>query len=297
MLLVSNRSPDKFYVDWWLMNHCSWHCSYCHDVIRAGNIALPYLKDCRRFVDQAQAHAQHLNKTAQIKFTGGEVTEWADFDELLAYAHGQGCETQFRTNANIERNRWVKLMQHTDLVSMGYHPGHTSTSQFLLAIASARRAGVTVMVEVNMLPEVFDKLEQLVAKIQKRWPEVSVNKSMRFQDPVNNTRPLEYTPIQQLKLMRQSGDLMWIDNENVEYTDYQTIVIEGRNSFKGWNCSAGVEQCVVDASGRVYRAHCRTNGFMGYLSDEQLFWHSEPMPCAVERCVNSFDVQATKSLS
>lgn len=297
MLLRSTRAQDKFYIDWWLMNHCSWHCSYCHDVLRAGNIALPYIKDCRRFVDQAQAHAQQLNKTAQIKFTGGEVTEWADFDQLLSYAHNQGCETQFRTNANISRARWIGLMKHTDLVSMGYHPGHTQTSQFLLAIANARKLGVTVMVEVNMMPEVFDELEALIATINRRWPEVSVNRAMRFQDPVSNTKPLEYTPIQQLKLMRQHGDLEWVSDSGSEFTDYQTLVLEERNKFKGWHCSAGVEQCVVDASGRVYRAHCRTNGFMGYLSDEQLVWNEEPMICANERCVNSFDILATKSLS
>lgn len=279
------------------MNHCSWHCSYCHDILRAGNITLPYIKDCRRFVDQAQAHAQKLNKTAQIKFTGGEVTEWVDFDELLRYAHNQGCETQFRTNANLDRLRWADLMQYTDLVSMGYHPGHTQTSQFLLAVKAAVELDVTVMIEVNMLPDVFEELEQLVDTIKTRWPQVHVNKAMRFQDPVKNTKPLNYTPIQQLKLIRQHGDLEWVNDGVSEFTDYQTIVLEGRNEFKGWQCSAGIEQCVVDASGRVYRAHCRTNGFMGYLSDEQLFWHEEPMTCAVERCANSFDIQATKSLS
>ena len=294
MQLASTRDPGKFYVDWWLMNHCSWHCDYCHDVLRSGNIALPYLRDCLRFIDTAQLWAQAQGKATRIKFTGGEVTEWADFDELLRYAHEHGCETEFRTNANIERNRWLELMKHTDLVSIGYHPQHSSKAQFLLAIDGAVDSGVDPMVDVNMLPQDFEALEALVELIQQRWPGIRVNKTLRFQDPISNTQPLEYTPLQELKLKRQFGDLRWSSGD---YTDYQDLVLEGTNKFRGWRCAAGIEQCVVDAWGKVFRGHCRMNGFMGNIADNNIEWPAEPTICNVDYCVNAFDIQATKTLS
>ena len=292
MQLTSTRAQNKFYVDWWLMNHCSWHCNYCHDVLRAGNIALPYIRDCERFVSSLHQHAQNQGKTPQIKFTGGEVTEWADFDQLLQYAHGQGCDTQFRTNASLDRARWLNLMQYTSLVSIGYHPKHTQQSQFLLALKSAVELGVTVMVEVNMLPEEFDELEQLVDYIKLKYPSVHVTKTMRFHDPISNSRPLDYTPIQLVKLKRQHGDLQW---DNGDLTDYQELLLEGRNRFQGWRCAVGVEQCVVDAWGRVYRGHCRQGGYMGKIS-EDLQWSTQPITCDLAQCSNSFDIQATKAL-
>jgi pyruvate-formate lyase-activating enzyme len=291
MQLRSTRDPNKFYVDWWLMNHCTWHCDYCHDVLRSGNIALPYLRDCLGFIDSAQLWAQAQGKTTRIKFTGGEVTEWADFDQLLKYAHSQGCETEFRTNANVERNRWLALMAHTDLVSIGYHPKHTSKAQFLLAIDGAVKLGVNPMIDVNMLPDEFDELEALVVYIKERWPTIRVNKAMRFHNPIANTRPLDYTPVQELKLKRQYGDLQW---DNGDYTDYQELLLDNANKFKGWACAAGTEQCVVDAWGRVYRGHCRMNGFMGNIA-EHITWPETLTVCNVDSCVNAFDIQATKT--
>jgi MoaA/NifB/PqqE/SkfB family radical SAM enzyme len=183
------------------------------------------------------------------------------------------------------------LMQWTSLVSIGYHPEHTQRSQFLLAVKSAVELGVTVMVEVNMVPDQFDELEQLVDYIKNKYPSVHVTKTMRFHDPISNSKPLDYTPIQLVKLKRQHGDLQW---DNGDFTNYQELLLEGRNKFKGWSCAAGTEQCVVDAWGRVYRGHCRQGGYLGKLSEE-FAWSTLPIVCDVDQCANSFDIQATKT--
>jgi hypothetical protein len=182
-------------------------------------------------------------------------------------------------------------MKSTSLVSIGYHPEHTSKTQFLLAIDGAQRLGVNPMVDVNMLPDKFDELEALVVYIQDRWPMIRVNKAMRFHNPIENTQPLDYTPIQELKLKRQYGDLQW---DNGDYTDYQEMILDDTNRFKDWSCAAGIEQCVVDAWGRVYRGHCRMNGFMGTIADT-IVWPDTPTHCKVDSCVNAFDIQATKT--
>lgn len=278
------------------MNHCSWACSYCNDIIRKGNIDLPYLNDCKQFIDHVSLFAVSQNKQPRIEFTGGEVTEWTDFLELLTYAHGQGCETQFRTNGNVDVTVWQQYLAVTNDLQLEYHPEHSSAAHFLLCVNRAVDAGVFVVVNMNMMKDSWAESEELCNKIQTKWPNLRVNKRMLFQDPVFNTRPLEYTALQAIKLKRQHGDIKITLGDDVEYTDYQTMMLEGTNTFKGWTCWAGVEQIIVDAWGRVYRGHCRQGGFMGNIKDKNVVWPTGPKLCTLDSCKNSFDILTTKSI-
>lgn len=295
-LVASTRRANIFYVNWWLMNHCSWACSYCNDIIRKGNIDLPYLNDCKQFIDHVSLFAASQNKQPRIEFTGGEVTEWTDFLELLTYAHGQGCETQFRTNGNVDVAVWQQYLAVTNDLQLEYHPEHSSAAHFLLCIGRAVDAGVAVTININMMKDSWNESEELCNKIQTKWPTLRVNKRMLFQDPVFNTQPLEYTALQTIKLKRQHGDIKITLGDDVEYTDYQTMVLEGTNTFKGWSCWAGVEQIIVDAWGRVYRGHCRQGGFMGNIKDKNVVWPTMPKLCTLDSCKNSFDILTTKSI-
>ena len=295
-LVASTRPQNIFYVNWWLMNHCSWACSYCNEIIRKGNIDLPYLLDCKRFIDEIVMFAAAQNKTVSIDFTGGEVTEWSDFGELLAYAHTQGCETQFRTNANLGLADWKRLLASATRVLIEYHPEHTSTAHFLMAVAAAYDSGVNIILNFNMLKDSWTASEDLYNKIQTKWPTKRINKRRLIEDPVFNTTPKDYTKEQTVQLKRQHGDIMITVADDVEYTDYQTLVLEGKNTFKGYECSMGLEQIVVDAWGRVYKGHCRQNGFMGNIKDKNIVWPKQATVCTLDHCRNSFDILSTKSI-
>lgn len=295
-LVASTRPLNIFYVNWWLMNHCSWACSYCNEIIRKGNIDLPYLLDCKRFIDDVVLFAAAQNKTASIDFTGGEVTEWSDFGELLAYAHEKRCETQFRTNANLGLVDWKKLLSFSTRVLVEYHPEHTSTAHLLMMLSTAVESGVSVVVNINMLKDSWTASEDLYTKILSKWPTIRINKRMLFEDPVFNTTPKDYTEEQTVQLKRQHGDIRITVADNIEYTDYQTLVLEGKNAFKGYECSMGLEQIVVDAWGRVYKGHCRQNGFIGNIKDKNIVWPTQTTVCSLEHCKNSFDILATKSI-
>jgi MoaA/NifB/PqqE/SkfB family radical SAM enzyme len=278
------------------MNHCSWACSYCNEIIRKGNIELPYLLDCKRFIDEIVLFSRSQNKTASIDFTGGEVTEWSDFGELLTYAHAQGCETQFRTNANVGLEDWKTLLSFATRVLIEYHPEHTSTAHFLMAVAAAHDSNADIIINLNMLKDSWAASEELHNKIQSKWPTIRINKRMLFEDPVFNTTPKDYTKEQTVQLKRQHGDIMITVDNDVEYTDYQTLVLEGKNIFTGYECWAGLEQIVVDAWGRVYKGHCRQNGFMGNIKDKNIVWPKQASVCGLDICRNSFDILATKSI-
>lgn len=292
----SIRPRDLFYIDWWLMNHCSWQCSYCHDIIRNGSAVLPYIRDCEEFLDQAGLQAQRRNLKLSVHFSGGEVTEWLDFDQLIDYAHRNGAQTSFRSHGHVDRSRWQDLMLSTDSVILEYHPEHSHSSTFLISVDSARKQGVHVQINVNMDQSTWDQTNELCELIEDKWPEISLHRKMLFDDPVFNTQPKNYSQEQIIFFRQQSKDLVFKDGEQETETDYQNLVLDGANSYKGWQCWAGLEQCIVDAWGRVYRGHCRHGGYMGNITNKDIQWPTQPIRCGVDFCRNSFDNQATKIL-
>ncbi len=277
------------------MNHNSHRASYQHELLHCGNIELPYLKDCQRFIDQVTLFAARQNKKVSIGFTGGEVTEWSDFDALLSYARNQHCMIRFTTNATAESSRLEHMLSLTDSVIIEVHPEFTSIGKILLLLAKINQWPIHVSVNINMMREHWDSMVELHDKILSRNPNVTVIKKMLFDDPIFNTTPQDYDQEQITMLKAQWGDIK-IENQGlVEYTDFQTMILENKNKFQGFQCNAGIEQIVVDAWGAVHRGHCRKNGFMGYLKDPELYWYDQPMTCKLPACVNHFDLQATKS--
>jgi organic radical activating enzyme len=293
MQVAATRPQGWLWVDWWLLNHCSWHCSYCPELLRTGSIPKPSLTQAQQFVSELVAYAEGRGLRARIKFTGGEPLEWASLEDLLGYAHAQGVSVGLRTNANASADRWAKVCPSLTDCEMGYHPEHTQTSVYLLNLDRALAQGVHVRCVFNMLPTRFEETEQLLNKIRAKYPSVSTERRMLFQDPAVNHQPMQYTETQQVKLVRQTGDIKITQGSMISYTDYPTMIADGANRFEGMTCSIGQEQMIVDAWGRVRRGHCGQGGSMGTIGGA-IIWPTDAVVCRKPSCDNAFDILATK---
>ena len=297
MRLTSTRPQAQFLVDWWLMNHCQYQCSYCADILRTGSIALPEYRDCVQAVNIVKAHCDQLGLQAQWHLTGGEVTEWPWLTDLLIEIKQAGGTTRIRSNASMGVEQWSTVCEYLDTVNLEYHPEFANPAHFLSVVSTARRKGVNVSVTVNMMQDRWTELESLISKINQLWPDQAVFRRMLFSDPVRNTQAGPYTDHQVAKLKRQTGPLMLtLADGSVEYTDCQTLVLEGKNQFRDWFCWSGVEQIIIDAYGRVFRGHCRQGGKLGTIS-EGFVIAKDPYQCVTFECRNSFDLDSTKSRS
>jgi organic radical activating enzyme len=254
---------------------------------------MPSLTPSLAFVDELVAYAASCGVKPRIKFTGGEPLEWTSLEDLLSYAHGQGVGVGLRTNANASADRWAKVCPSLTDCEMGYHPEHTQTSVYMLNLDRAVAQGVHVRAVFNMLPTRFEETEQVLDKIRKKYPQVSLERRMLFEDPAVNHVPMQYTETQQIKMIRQSGDIRITQDSMISYTDYPTMVSDGANRFEGMRCSIGLEQLIVDAWGRVARGHCRQGGHLGSIGGV-IKWPTEPVTCRKPSCDNAFDILATK---
>lgn len=233
-------------------------------------------------------------QTTDWYLTGGEVTEWPWLVDLLHHIQRNQGTVGIRTNCNVSLDAWRSMIHTLDRVNMEFHSEYTSTAHFMLCVNMARKQGVAVTITVSMKPDRWAELEQMIARITDQWPDQPVHRRMLFEDPAVNHRPMQYTPQQQLKLKRQAGPLLWTNHEGEsEYTDYQTLILEGKNRFRAQPCAVGLEQVIIDAWGRIYRSHCRVGGKIGQLGHD-IAWPVKPVDCPRDLCGNGFDIMATK---
>jgi len=293
MLVEATRTRGWFWVDWWLTNHCTWHCTYCPDILKSGSITQVSLKDAEQFITELAAYSQSLGLKPRIKLTGGEPTEWAPLEDLLRTAKQEGCYLSMRSNANVDRQRWIAVTAYLDDVEMNFHPEHTQTSVYMLNLDRALAQGLNVRAVFNMLPDRFEEIKELIAKVQSKYPQISIERRMLFADPAVNHQPLQYTEPQKVTMIRQSGDIRVTQGSMVSYTDYPTMISDGSNRFQDYDCKIGLEQLIVDAWGRVRRGHCGQGGSMGTIGGP-IIWPTQLLKCRRPSCDNAFDILATK---
>ena len=199
-----------------------------------------------------------------------------------------------RTNASMPITEWQRLISSVDSINIEVHSEHTPISHFMLCLHAAKKKNVNVSITVNMLPDRWQELEGVISKIQQIWPDQHVHRKMLFEDPAINKQPMQYQPEQKVKLKRQHGDLISVyEQGEEEFTDFQTLMLEGKNTFPGQQCMAGIEQLIIDAWGRIKRGHCGQGGLVGKLGIEFAGVQS-PVICKADACRNGFDITATK---
>ena len=255
---------------------------------------MPNIEHCLKFVDQVNDFANTLGKTCNYYFTGGEVTQWPWLVDLIKHIKTKNSKVRIRTNASMPIAEWQTLLDTVDSINLEVHSEHTPISHFMLCLHAAKKKNVDVNITVSMLPDRWQELEDTITKIKKMWPDQQVHRKMLFEDPAINKQPMEYKFEHAVKLKRQHGDLIYVnDTGEEEFSDFQTLVFEGKNTFPGQQCMAGVEQLIVDAWGRVKRGHCGQGGLVGKLGIEFTGVQNSVI-CKTDACRNGFDIQATK---
>jgi MoaA/NifB/PqqE/SkfB family radical SAM enzyme len=294
MKLRSTRDNNYLYIDWWLMNHCNYNCSYCPDILKNGSIDLPNIVDCKAAVDQINSFANTQGKKCHYYLTGGEVTQWPWLIDLVEHIKQKNNYVRMRTNVSMPITEWQRLISSVDSINIEVHSEHTPISHFMLCLHAAKKKNVNVSITVNMLPDRWQELEGVISKIQQIWPDQHVHRKMLFEDPAINKQPMQYQPEQKVKLKRQHGDLISVDEQGEEeFTDFQTLLFEGKNKFQNQTCQAGIEQLIIDAWGRIKRGHCGQGGLVGKLGIE-FAGVQNPVICKADACRNGFDITATK---
>lgn len=88
---------------------------------------------------------------------------------------------------------------------------------------------------------------------------------------------------------------VWTDDLQYSTTNSDILTSKRLNSFRGWNCFAGVDTLEIEIDGRVYRGSCGNGGEIGSLFGEINF-PSEHTVCEKNWCLCLEDLTTRKSL-
>jgi len=293
MILENTRDKSKLYVDWWLMNHCNYDCSYCADIIKNKTAPLPNINDCLKFIDKIKEHCNSIGRIAEFSITGGEVTQWAFLPDLLEKIRSSGFTSSIRSNASASIDDWKKILDHVNSVRLEFHPEHQNLAHFVMVVKATLKANVSCSLTINMMSERWEELDQMISRLKEIYPELPIHKKILFSDPVINSTPRNYTESQIQQLENQNGDLIFWENDIPTRTDFQTLILHRKNQFVGSQCNIGIEQFIIDVWGRVFRGHCRMEGKIGVVGEDIKF-PTTPVICKKPWCSNGFDIVATK---
>jgi organic radical activating enzyme len=293
MILENSRDKSKLYIDWWLMNHCNYDCSYCADIIKNKTAPLPNINDCLKFIDVIKKHCNSMGKIAEFSITGGEVTQWTFLPDLLEKIKTSGFTSSIRSNASSSINDWKKILNHVDSVRFEFHPEYQKLAHFVMIVKSTLEANVACSLTINMMSARWDELDEVISRLEAIYPGLPINRKMLFSDPVVNSTPQEYSEPQIQQLENQNGDLIFWENGVATRTDFQTLVLHKKNQFIGNQCNIGIEQLIIDAYGRVFLGHCRVGGKIGMVNGD-IKLPTSSVTCQKPWCSNGFDIVATK---
>jgi organic radical activating enzyme len=309
-----NVYKEYFVVNWTFFNVCNFSCSYCIPALyNASNKGVP-LEIALRAIDKI--FEAKKDKKVFFEFTGGEISFYAHFRELFQYIKDRGGATGIISNGSRPIEWWDKHSSLIDHACLSFHSEKGDADHFYNVVATLH-GKVTLHVNIMMLPEKFDLLYNLGAKIASTMEGVSVSLQPLFQEFCGPM--FQYTPEQQDLL--KDPKLVFGDNiafhlpQNFKHQVYRgemkkvykdgrsevadptLLISKQENSWFGWDCMAGVENIVISMDGHVLRAMCQMGGLIGNIKDPDFALPTEPVLCLKKKCFCAFDIMCTKTLT
>lgn len=279
------EKENWFLITWDLSNKCNYRCSYCPEILHNGSSGWPELADAIQFIDRVN---QKVNKKICFRFSGGEPTYWSKFLELAAYITSKGNYFSFLTNGSRDIGYFRKIDQYADGVMLSYHPEYAKVSHFI-SISNALHC--PVVVNLMLIPENFTDTVKIAQEIFENsnaaiWPKVILDKTS--DTSITNTT-IKYTD-EQMSIITNWPYFRNIDDSKIHRGNLvldnspmpiNTILLEDKNRYNGWQCWGGIDMIHVNAWGNVYRSDCK-QALLGTLNDFEL--PSDPITCTKLIC-------------
>lgn len=304
---ASPRHGNILVVNWCLSNVCNFSCSYCPDILHNRSIPFPDPIAVLQFCSRIKEHYQ--DKELFFEFTGGEVTLWKDLPLVLNHLRQIGARSGIISNGSRTLDWWSKNADCMDHVCLSFHSEQAKKDHYL-AVAEMLSERLSLHLNIMMSPKNFDACIQ-VAEGASRLKNVSIALQpliIDFKDQL-----FDYTPEQmeiinnQQKLFGSKvvwdrsnytyrGNMQLVDKKSKTELAPHEIIAKGLNRWKGWTCSIGIEQLVVDFHGQVMKGWCQVGGILGNIADKNIQFPRKPQVCDKNFCHCNLDIMSTKTL-
>jgi MoaA/NifB/PqqE/SkfB family radical SAM enzyme len=267
LVQINNNWPDDvFGIDINLGNYCNYKCWYCFPGSNTGTHKFPDIDLIKNNLGHLiEYYRSNTNKKVfDIHFSGGEVTHWKEFPELVKFLKDNfDCLISMTSNGSKKISWWENNARYFDRIHMSYHHEYADLDQFRNLCDYLYEQNVVVSVSVMMDPNAWDKCigaVEFFKNSRRRW-------TIRYVEIYNST--ISYNEDQRKILEKHrarrvnlfffwknnkyySSRLTAVDSNNKKYKFQDNgILLHRLNNFYGWECSAGVNWINVSYDGTI----------------------------------------------
>jgi MoaA/NifB/PqqE/SkfB family radical SAM enzyme len=283
-------------IEWNLGKRCNYDCSYCPSLIHDNSSPHTDINILKAAVDK-------LPDNTRLSFTGGEPTVHPNFEELIDYCVNiKGIKwINVTTNGTRKATYYFKLPVNHYVFSLHFEYDWKKVLDSIMsyvdcdATKKERKpylinimAHPDKMEDVRTAVEIFDHRSVPYAIRRIRWTAGDHNlfDDMRYAQP----------------------DLDWIISKDATAEPNTVITFKDSskkfhandviklhlNTYKGWECNAGLESLMINWDGEVHRATCRVGGSLGNIYTGTFNLPAEPIICTRDNCTCAADIPLTK---
>ena len=294
-------------VNWCLTNICNYKCSYCPDELHNGTRRGVDLETAKMFVDNIML--AHPDKEIHFELTGGEVTYYKGFSQLIEYIKSFNHYVAIITNGARKIDFWEKNLEHLDHIMLSFHSEQGDPKHFQKVVEFLCDK-TSVHVNIMLKPENF-KLCHKLAQDLINYSDISIalqpllegmdGKIFDYTDEqlkiIENQR-LEWpnqVKTRALKNYHPRGDMYLVFKEKKRlFTHSPELISNHFNNWRDWYCNIGIETICVDFYGNLKRGWCNVGGNFGNISDKIINFPKKPILCNKSQCSCGQDIMTTK---
>jgi len=316
-------------VNWVLGNRCNYKCSYCpqelHDSSEDDFYHPEYFPLIQKFSSEiiSQIKMRDSEKEVCFLFSGGEITLYVKYFELLEYIKSLGGKVAIVSNGSRPIEFWKNNKNFLDHLALSFHPQYSQIDHFK-EIINLLGNHLPIHVNIMMDPQRFDYCKKVAQELATCAHPFSISLQPLLRD-LGSTL-YDYTS-EQLKVLKNysssfhenfslpskinkkqfsyRGDMM-IENFNKENHGEKIsageLIARGKNKWTGMQCNAGLENIIIDLDGEVYRSWCflqedhptKKEGHIGNILEPHFKLPNDSILCKKKYCHCTLDIMCTK---
>lgn len=318
IIKIEKTSPGLF-LTWILNNICTYHCSYCPEIVHGGKNHHYDWKHVKPFLDQCFEKFPYIH----CSLSGGEPTVSPFFKDLVDTIYDRGGTVHVTTNLVRSWDYWEEIAHKFCTISVSYHSEFVVTEEeedeFIDKLSKLSHKSY-VTLRIMMHPRNWDRCVRLYEKallasepftieVVRILPDFGTGFNYFNASYTNEQLDfLKNTPIifGDPKLKVTNNHRMNKIKSDVLYDDdtreFFSLMIQSElertktNNFFGWKCSIGLESLFVHYDGNIQRANCDVGGKIGNITKE-FIWPTDQIICNKNICHCAADIVITKEIS
>jgi len=297
-LLPQPIFKNIFHLEWELSSKCNYHCSYCPSNLNDNKINFP---EPNKFISFFQKLKNiYPEKKFHLTILGGEPTLWDKLIDVVKIIHSlSDAKIHLLTNASKNIKWWEKNLELFDNIHFSYHPEKTNKDEFFEKCKLITKTKKFLAINCMMNQKYFNDSYKFAKKLRDEIPYIVV---ILKPIKINDTKELIYYTDDQKDIFLNepvlihkthppktgisfgSSIMNTIDKNGViKRINVSQLIIKKQNSWKHWECNAGVDSMFINMNGDILRCLSQPTLTLGNINNEYNL-DVNPMRCPLEFC-------------